>query len=141
MITRLNEEESFALLRASRLARLACVADDGEPYVVPVNYVCDDVSIIVHSLPGKKIEAMRSRPRVCVQVDEIKDQFNWTSVLAFGTYKEVTGEAARERAMNLLLAALPDLTPVESVIAHDAGAPAPIIFRVLIDRVTGMREG
>jgi nitroimidazol reductase NimA-like FMN-containing flavoprotein (pyridoxamine 5'-phosphate oxidase superfamily) len=140
MINNLSREESFALLRASSLARLACIAD-GEPYVVPVNYACDDVSIIVHSLPGKKIDAMRSNPRVCVQVDEIKDQFNWTSVLAFGAYKEVTGEAASERAMNLLLAAFPNLTPVESIIARDVGAPAPVVFRVLIDRVTGIREG
>jgi nitroimidazol reductase NimA-like FMN-containing flavoprotein (pyridoxamine 5'-phosphate oxidase superfamily) len=140
MIAKLSEEESFALLRSRRLARLACIAD-GEPYVVPVNYVCDDISIIVHSLPGTKIDAMRSNPRVCVQIDEIKDQFNWASVLAFGNYKEMISGAARERAMALLLAAFPDLTPVESVIARDAGAPAPVIFRVLIDRVTGMREG
>jgi hypothetical protein len=43
--------------------------------------------------------------------------------------------------MNLLLAAFPNLTPVESIIARDAGAPAPVVFRVLIDRVTGIREG
>lgn len=138
MIKSLGREEAFALLRAKHLARLGCVGD-GEPYVVPVNYACDDVSIIVHSLPGKKIEAMRRHPRVCVQVDEIKDQFNWTSVLAFGRYEEVADGEARERAMDALLSAFPALTPVESVGARDARAP--VVFRVLIDRVTGVREG
>jgi nitroimidazol reductase NimA-like FMN-containing flavoprotein (pyridoxamine 5'-phosphate oxidase superfamily) len=140
MINNLSREESFALLRASSLARLGCIAD-GEPYVVPVNYVCDEVSVIIHSLPGKKIDALRANPRVCVQVDEIRDHLNWTSVLAHGRYEEITSGAPRESAMSQLLAAFPELTPVESVIARDAGAPAPVVFRVLIDHVTGIREG
>jgi hypothetical protein len=43
--------------------------------------------------------------------------------------------------MNLLLSLFPKLTPVESLIAEDAGAPAPVVFRVRIDRMTGVREG
>jgi nitroimidazol reductase NimA-like FMN-containing flavoprotein (pyridoxamine 5'-phosphate oxidase superfamily) len=140
MITSLSQEESLALLRSSHLARLGCVSE-GYPYVVPVNYVCDDVSIIIHSLPGKKIDALHAAPRACVQVDQIKNHLNWASVLAFGTYKEIVSGAERERAMSLLLAAFPDLTPVESVVASDAGAPAPVVFRVLIERVTGIKEG
>jgi nitroimidazol reductase NimA-like FMN-containing flavoprotein (pyridoxamine 5'-phosphate oxidase superfamily) len=139
MINWLSLEESLALLRSSSLGRLGCIAD-GEPYVVPVNYVCDDVSVIIHSLPGKKIDAMRTNPRVCVQVDRIVDHLNWTSVLAHGRYEEIRGGAGRERAMERLLSAFPDLTPVESVIARDAGAPTPIVFRLLIDRVTGISE-
>lgn len=140
MITELSQEDSLALLRASRLARLGCVSED-YPYVVPVNYVCDDVSIIIHSLPGKKIDALRANPRACVQVDHIKDHLRWESVLVIGTYKEIVSGAERERAMSLLLAVFPQLTPVESVIARDAGTPAPVVFRVLIERVTGIREG
>jgi nitroimidazol reductase NimA-like FMN-containing flavoprotein (pyridoxamine 5'-phosphate oxidase superfamily) len=140
MITSLSQEESLALLRSSHLARLGCVSE-GYPYVVPVNYVCDDVSIIIHSLPGKKIDALHANPRACVQVDQIKNQLNWASVLIFGTYKEIVSGAARERAMSLLLAVFPDLTPVESVGARNAGTPAPVVFRVLIERVTGIKEG
>ncbi|HYH87372.1 MAG TPA: pyridoxamine 5'-phosphate oxidase family protein [Pyrinomonadaceae bacterium] len=136
----MSKEESLALLRASRLARLGCVAD-GEPYVVPVNYVFDDECAISHSLPGRKITAMRAHPRVCLQVDEVADQFHWKSVLAYGTFEELKNPDERARALGLLLSLFPRLTPVESFIAGDASAPAPIAYRIRIDRVTGIMEG
>jgi uncharacterized protein len=139
MITRLSREESLELLRAARVARLGCVAGD-EPYVVPVNYVLDGDCVFVHSLPGRKVEAMRARPRVCLQVDETRGDFGWRSVLAFGRYEELTREPERSRALDLLLASFPRLTPVESLIAADAAAPAPVIFRVRVERLTGLEE-
>lgn len=140
MIERMSKEESHALLGSQRLARLGCVAE-GEPYVVPINYVFDDGCALSHSLPGRKINAMRESPRVCLQVDEVADQLHWKSVLAFGTFEEVSSPDERARALNLLLSLFPRLTPVESRIAEDAAAPPPIVYRIRIDRVTGIREG
>lgn len=140
MITRMSEEESRALLNSHRLGRLGCVAG-GEPYVVPINYVYDGESLVSHSLPGRKIKAMRASPRVCLQVDEVDGPLCWRSVLAYGTFEEVAGADARSAALNLLLSLFPRLTPVESLIAVDAAAPAPIVYRIRIDRVTGIREG
>jgi nitroimidazol reductase NimA-like FMN-containing flavoprotein (pyridoxamine 5'-phosphate oxidase superfamily) len=140
MIKDLNQEKSREMLRKGRIARLACIAD-GEPYVVPVNYVFDGESVFVHSLPGRKIAAMRANPRVCFQIDEIDDELNWKSVLAFGNYEEINNREERSRAMQRLLSHFPQLTPVESIIANDAGAPTPIIFRIRVDRITGLCEG
>ena len=140
MINRLSAEESYELLRGGRLAHLACVAD-GEPYVVPVNYAFDGESVYVHSLPGRKVDAMRADPRVCVQVDEVRGELGWRSVIAYGRYEEITREAERAQALNLLLSLFPRLTPVESLMAGDAASPAPVVFRVRVERVTGLREG
>ena len=140
MIRTMSEEEARALLRAGRLARLGCVAD-GYPYVVPVNYVFNGEFIFSHSLPGRKIDAMRACPRVCLQVDEVRDQMRWKSALAFGTFEELNDEGERERALNLLLSLFPQLTPVESLITIDAGSPRPVVYRVRVERVTGIREG
>ncbi len=140
MIKRMSREESDALLRAQRLARLGCVSE-GYPYVVPVNYVYDGESAFSHSLPGRKIEAMRESPRVCLQVDEVRDHLRWKSVLAFGTFEELTDPDERSRALNLLLSLFPRLTPVESLIAEDANAPAPVVYRVRVERLTGISEG
>ncbi len=140
MIKNLSQDKSRELLSKSRLAHLGCIAD-GEPYVVPVNYAFDGESALIHSLPGRKITAMRSNPRVCLQVDEIEDELRWKSVIAFGTYEEIRNPEERSWAMNRLLACFPQLTPVESVIADDAGAPAPIIFRIRIDKMTGLCDG
>ena len=140
MIKRMSEEEARELLRAGRLARLGCVAD-GYPYVVPVNYVFDGESVFSHSLPGLKVDAMRAFPRVCLQVDELQDQTRWRSAIAFGTFEELTNVGEREHAMSLLLSLFPQLTPVESLVVVDAGAPAPVVYRVRVERVTGIREG
>jgi nitroimidazol reductase NimA-like FMN-containing flavoprotein (pyridoxamine 5'-phosphate oxidase superfamily) len=140
MITRMSVEEARTLLRAGRLARLGCVAE-GYPYVVPVNYVFDGEFVYSHSLPGRKVDAMRAFPRVCLQVDEVQGQTRWKSALAFGTFEELNDKVERERAMGLLLSLFPQLTPVESLIIADAGAPAPVVYRVRVERVTGIREG
>ncbi len=140
MIRDLSQDKSRELLRRGRIARLACIADN-EPYVVPVNYVFDGESVLVHSLPGRKINALRANPRVCLQADEIEDEFGWKSVLAFGTYEEITGAAERGRAMSRLLARFPKMTPVESYLAGDADSPAPIVFRIRVDKISGLCEG
>lgn len=139
MINKLKVEEARELLTEERIARLGCIAD-GEPYVVPVNYICDGESVLVHSLPGRKIIAMRLNPRVCLQVDRIESDFGWKSVLAFGSYEEVTNQAERSHALDQLLKRFPQLTPVETLIAEDAMSPAPIVFRIKIDRLTGISQ-
>ncbi len=140
MISRLRDEEARALLQRGRVARLGCCVD-GAPYVVPVNYLFDGEQVLIHSLPGRKIAAMRSNPRVCLQVDEIIDDFGWRSALVFGSYEEITNPSERSRTINSLLAHFPQLTPVETLIAEDAGAPHPIVFRIRLDRLTGVCEG
>jgi uncharacterized protein len=140
MIKNLNEGQSREVLHRGRIARLGCIVDNS-PYVVPVNYVFDGNQAYVHSLPGRKVTAMRENPRVCLQVDEIEDEWNWKSVLAFGLYEEVTGAHEISCAMGGLLARFPQLTPVESVIAEDAGAPTPIVFRIRVESLTGISEG
>ena len=139
MIEDLSHDKSSEMLRKGRIARLACIAD-GEPYVVPVNYVYDGESVFIHSLPGRKIVAMRANPRVCLQIDEIENELHWKSVLAFGNYEEINDAEERSHAMNRLLSSFPQLTPVESIIANDAGAPAPIVFRIRVDKLTGICE-
>lgn len=135
----LFEEEARELLSAARIGRLGCV-DNGEPYVVPINYVFQDGSIYSHSLPGRKINALRAHPRVCLQVDEIEDNFNWRSVLAFGDFEEIRVPTDRRSVLNKLLSRFPSLTPVESVIARDGSAPDSIVFRIRVDRITGVSE-
>ncbi|HEX8889278.1 MAG TPA: pyridoxamine 5'-phosphate oxidase family protein [Pyrinomonadaceae bacterium] len=140
MIKSLNQNQALELLRKGRLGRLGVVADDA-PYVVPVNYVFDGECAYLHSLPGHKIDAMRARPQVCLQVDEIEDEMSWKSVLAFGTYEEITSQIERTEALNRLLARFSRLTPVESLIAGDPSTPAPIVFRIRMTKLTGISEG
>jgi nitroimidazol reductase NimA-like FMN-containing flavoprotein (pyridoxamine 5'-phosphate oxidase superfamily) len=135
----MDETEARDLIAAGKIGRLGCV-HNGEPYVVPINYVFEDMSIYSHSLPGLKIEALRAHPRACLQLDEIQDDFSWRSVIAYGNFEEIRVPSDRRSILSKLLARFPLLTPVESVMAQDAAAPDSIVFRIIVDRITGVEE-
>ena len=139
MIKNLSREESLKLLRSGRLARLGCVTDEG-PYVVPVSYVFDGECVFIHSLPGRKVAALRADPRACLQVDDIASDSQWRSVIAFGVYEEVTAPDERERVLGRLLKQYPTLTPVEATIVQDAQPPNVVVFRIRVDKITGVAE-
>ncbi len=136
----LSEAEAWSLITAGKIGRLGCV-DKAEPYVVPINYVFEGGSIYSHSLPGRKIDLLRANPRACLQVDEIEDNFSWRSVIAYGNFEEIRIPSERRSILAKLLVRFPLLTPVESVMAQDPSAPDSIVFRIGVDRITGVAEG
>ena len=140
MTRMLSELEAQDMIAGGKIGRLGCI-DNGEPYVVPINYVFEDGSIYSHSLPGRKIDAMRAHPRACLQLDEIANDFQWRSVIAYGNFEEIRVPSDRRSILRKLLARFPLLTPVESVMAQDASAPDSVVFRIVVDRITGVEEG
>ncbi len=65
--------EALAVLARGEVLRLAMIAADGAPYVVPLSFVAapgpDGVRLWVHSaVEGRKIDALRADPRVCFEV-------------------------------------------------------------------------
>jgi len=135
----LSESDAWQVLRAGKLGHLGCIDGDG-PYVVPINYLVHEDSIYSHSLPGRKISALRTNVRACLQVNHIQDDFHWRSVIAFGAFEEVTKDGERRSVLRAFLNRFPKLTPVESQLARDAEPPPVIVFRLLIDRVSGVAE-
>jgi len=138
VLTRLNEVEATKLLTRQRIARLGCITEAG-PYVVPISYYFADGCVYSHSLPGLKIDSLRNDPRACVQVDETESDIHWKSVLAFGTYEEVKPNE-RSEVINKLMQRFTTLTPVESALAADAGPQPVIVFRIKVERITGLAE-
>jgi len=136
-IGKLSDADARAILREESLGRLGCIAS-GWPYVVPVNYFFDGKDIYIHTLPGKKLDALRANPRVCLQVDEIKDSYNWRSVIAYGTFEEVSSEDTQEKILTKLYSRLPHMTPVESKLVQ--GMTGTVVFRIKVEDVTGMAE-
>lgn len=136
----LSNDEARRLFDVARVARLGCVVN-GEPYVIPVNCLLEGDSLYSHSLPGLKINGLRENPRACVQVDEIESDLHWRSAIAFGNYEEITKPHERAEVLAKLLRKFPLLTPVESAIAIDGEAAEVIVFRIHIERLTGVSEG
>ena len=135
----LTEAEAIELVKAGKLGRLGCVDQEG-PYVVPINYLLDDGEIYSHALPGKKINAMRAEPRVCLQVDHIQDDLHWSSAIVFGRFEEIRIPQRRRVVISKLLTVFPKMTPVETMIVQDGAAPDSIVFKIVVERVTGVQE-
>lgn len=140
MMKMLSNEETRQLFQTVRVARLGCIVN-GEPYVVPINCHLEGDYLYSHSLSGLKIASLRENPRACVQVDQIENDLRWRSAIAFGKYEEITKPNERADVLSTLLRKFPMLTPVESAIAVDGYSPEVIVFRINIERLTGVSEG
>lgn len=139
MMKMLSDDEARNLFQSARVARLGCIVNN-EPYVVPINCHLEDDCLYSHSLPGLKISGLRENPRACVQVDHIESDLHWRSAIAFGKFEEITKPGERADVLAKLLKSFPLLTPVESAIAIDGSAAEVIVFRIRIERLTGVAE-
>ena len=143
-IKELTTEECSAVLTEKRVGRLAC-ARENQPYIVPFHFAFDGSEYIyAFSTLGQKIEWMRANPLVCVEMDDIKNQFEWTSLVVFGRYQELPDtpefEAERTRAYELLSRHAMWWQPAYVAGSHRAGADdKPIYFRIFINTITGHR--
>jgi hypothetical protein len=143
LIREMTETECRALLERASMGRLGCSLD-GQPYIVPVYLAYEPDFIYVFSTFGQKIDWMRANPKVCVEIDEIKKESQWLSVIANGRYEELpepqyAAECAHARELlgkqhqwwlNALAQRRTKLS--DSLIA-------PLFFRIHVASMTGLR--
>ena len=140
MLGSLTRPQIETLLKKGTVGRIGVTAD-GKTYVVPITYVYDGDAVYGHSVLGQKIQMMRRSPKVCFEVEEITDMANWRTVLAQGTYEELSGDVA-VAAAKLIAARLGPLTT--SATAGPAGrAPrgaAQVSYRIRLGERSGRFE-
>jgi nitroimidazol reductase NimA-like FMN-containing flavoprotein (pyridoxamine 5'-phosphate oxidase superfamily) len=143
-IHEMTPEECRDVLAHAGLARLACEMD-GQPYVVPVYLVYDGNYLFGFSTMGYKIDCMRANPLVCVEIDDVKSQNDWMSVIVFGSYKELADTAenkvARTHAHEMLKKRAMWWEPASVAVTprDNPKSLVPIFYRIRIDRLTGHR--
>jgi nitroimidazol reductase NimA-like FMN-containing flavoprotein (pyridoxamine 5'-phosphate oxidase superfamily) len=141
LIHELTEKECRQVLAGTNLGRLAC-AQDNQPYVVPIYFAADGDDLYSFATVGRKIEWMRTNPKVCVEVDDITDQFHWTTVVAIGRYEELTHATVHE-AIKLRAQALfqkrPEWWFPGAARTKGTERHVPVIFRIRIDYLSGRR--
>jgi nitroimidazol reductase NimA-like FMN-containing flavoprotein (pyridoxamine 5'-phosphate oxidase superfamily) len=144
VILELSGAECDEVLARTAIGRLGC-ARDNQPYIVPILYSFDQPGRCLYSFAtaGQKIDWMRSNPRVCLEVDEIEDEFRWSSVLVAGRYDELAassaGGGARERALELLQQRQEWWMPGAARVGSSDQHFSPVVFRIKIDQVSGRR--
>ena len=143
VINEMSEEECGAFLASASLGRLGCSLGN-QPYVVPINFAYEPGYIYVLSTFGRKIAWMRENPKVCVEVDEIANQSQWTSVIASGGYQELpepqyTGERAHaEKLLGKHYRWWQGALGERQLRVGD-DLIAPLFFRIHVDSMTGLR--
>jgi len=90
----------------------------GEPYVVPLNFVYDEGIVYFHcSLEGRKIEAIRANPGVCLEFDAMhgvsvkKQTTYYTSAVAWGDAVFVSDTSKVKQVLEMICIKYLDCSP------------------------------
>ncbi|MCG5485112.1 MAG: pyridoxamine 5'-phosphate oxidase family protein [Sinorhizobium meliloti] len=94
-VREMSREECQGVVTAGDLARLACCRD-GQPYIVPITYAHSSNRLYCFSMPGQKIDWMRSNPKVSLQVDQFASKRRWKCVVVTGRYRELPAAQGRQ---------------------------------------------
>jgi uncharacterized protein len=143
-IHELTAAECEEFLSHATVGRLGCSHLD-QPYIVPISlyFGREEKCLYGFSTVGKKIEWMRENSRVCVEVDAISDQHQWTTVLVMGHYEELDASDAkkreRQRALDLFQEHsrwwLPAGAKLSSGVEHELA----VVYCIHISSVSGRR--
>jgi nitroimidazol reductase NimA-like FMN-containing flavoprotein (pyridoxamine 5'-phosphate oxidase superfamily) len=135
-----------AIIRRSLVCRLA-MADDGQPYVIPISFGYQNRCLYFHSAPeGRKIEILRKNPRVCFEFDvdlSLKKSdrpcrwgMKFKSVVGVGTARFVEKAEEKRRALAVILAQYSS----ERFAFSDAEVDGVTVFCVKIEEITGKQS-
>ena len=102
------------IIRRCRVCRLG-LSDNGQPYVVPLNFGYDGQALYFHGPPeGRKIDVIRKNKRVCFEFDavvaivEAEAACDWgtryRSVIGFGTAEIINDPEAKRAALTAIMA-------------------------------------
>jgi nitroimidazol reductase NimA-like FMN-containing flavoprotein (pyridoxamine 5'-phosphate oxidase superfamily) len=131
----LGDHDIERLLSTALVGRIACCATavDGEarPFLVPLAYGYDGRDVYTVSGPGRKIHLMRAQPLVTFEVDEALAEDRWASVIADGTFEELTSDEDRAYAHRVLYGEHSD---------RPAFTANQIVYRLVLERKTGRFE-
>lgn len=147
MLGKLQPQQIEEVLNGQTVGRIGCSAD-GETYIVPISYAYDGNYIYCHTNEGKKTDMMRKNPRICFEVDEMKDMANWKSVVLQGNFEELKNTDDRRHAIETLLNRY---LPVISSVTMHLGESWPfhsgditgingVVFRISVREKSGRFE-
>jgi nitroimidazol reductase NimA-like FMN-containing flavoprotein (pyridoxamine 5'-phosphate oxidase superfamily) len=137
------------ILGRATICRVA-MADDHEPYLIPMNCGWNGHRLILHSaLEGRKLDILRANPRVCVEIEEDVRLITgptgeectaaYVTVIGTGTAIFVTNPLAKADGLNTIVRQCHPGSPneclAESVLAR------VVVLEIQFDRLTCKAKG
>ncbi len=141
-IQEMSHSEIEEVLDRVRYGHLGC-SQKNHPYVIPIHFGYKNPDIYIYTTEGKKSAMIDANPEVCLQVEEVVDNENWTSVIVIGDAKRLEDENEQQNALAAVTAANPSLTPAVSMRWLDNWVreirDIGVIYRVERKSTTGRR--
>lgn len=138
----LPEDQALQLLAEAPVAHIGVISD-GAPYVTPMSFVLDHERILFRTRAGKKLDALRQHPKVCIEVSRFDNESgDWASVIVNGTAAEVDDRQTGARAVEMLYGKYADA--LGDPLSRGGLQPVPglpHVIEVTIDEITGMSSG
>ncbi len=137
----MSREQAVALLEAEQVAHVATAAG-GEPYVTPISFVLLQDELLFRTVPGRRLDALKQSPRVCVEASRVDEAGNWESVLVFGDARVIDDPNREADVIAALLAKYHGAS--EGLFSLGGGRPfdpVPVVVAVPLAEVTGRTSG
>ncbi|MEP6991670.1 MAG: pyridoxamine 5'-phosphate oxidase family protein [bacterium] len=131
----MSGDAARALLARNDVGRIAFSLHDRVD-IQPVNYVFDDGWIVGRTQIGSKLVTLAHQPWCAFEVDEVRDVFDWDSVVVRGSFSILDPEIASPDRYQRALGSLRDLIPA----AFTNADPVPsrnILFSVYASEISG----
>lgn len=145
----LTDAEARQYLADNDTGRMATCNLEGQPYIVPLNYIFYKESIYFHCAhEGQKLDNLKANAQVCFEVSHTDKLYfadkacncgtRYTSVLAFGTARIVTEEAEKVDVLNALTTQFAKGRPYPHIDGKMAATCS--VVRIDIDRFSGKKN-
>ena len=139
----LTAEECLHVLEDGWVGHLGVVSE-GEPYVAPISYVVVDRRVCFKTGPGRRAEALRSSPRVCLETSNVDQSTgHWESVVVWGNAEEIIDDLEAQAVISALVSKYrPILGSPLSPGPSDVGlVERDILMALPIETITGRTSG
>jgi nitroimidazol reductase NimA-like FMN-containing flavoprotein (pyridoxamine 5'-phosphate oxidase superfamily) len=139
----LTVERCLRILEDGSVGHLGVISE-GEPYVAPISYVFVDGRVCFKTAPGRRAEAIRSSPRVCLEVSTVDDSTGeWESVVVWGDAREITDDLGAQAVISALISKYrPILGSPFSPGPDDVGlVDRDVLIALPIETITGRSSG
>ena len=98
----LTRDEALEILASEYVAHLGVISN-GAPYVTPMSFVIDGDCILFRTMAGRKLDAIRANPKVCIEVSRYHEETgDWESVIVEGEARLVEEDETRRKLVTLI---------------------------------------
>jgi uncharacterized protein len=136
------------ILSDSRICRLGLV-DDGEAYIVPVNYAFNEKCLYIHSASeGRKIEILKRSPRVTFEIEYSSETvegeipckwgMKYRSIMGKGTIEICDDIESKKKGFDIIMKKY----AAESSLVYDETAlDKAVLLKLEIESCSGKQSG